>query len=122
MNKVLGDYLYKRRCELGLSQREFAKRCGVSHTYINNIEKGFIGHHSKINPTVGIYSKIANALGVSESDLIGLALGKCGQVGATDEELKYVLFENSSVPDELLLQVKQYAKFIKSRWDQEHTK
>jgi transcriptional regulator, merR len=118
MSNVLGDYIYRRRCELGLSQREFAKKCGVSHTYINYIEKGWIGQSSKVNPTMNIYSKIASALGISETDLVNLKLGQCGQAGATDEEVKYALFGSSTVPDKLLYEVKQYAQYIKARWEQ----
>ncbi len=36
--KVFGDNLKKYRTELGLSQEEFADKCGLHRTYISAIE------------------------------------------------------------------------------------
>jgi transcriptional regulator with XRE-family HTH domain len=35
-----GETLRKRRLALGLSQEEFADRCGLDRTYISGIERG----------------------------------------------------------------------------------
>ena len=38
----LGEFIKQYREEHGISQREFARRCGISNTAIQSIENGFI--------------------------------------------------------------------------------
>jgi transcriptional regulator with XRE-family HTH domain len=68
--KSLGDYLRKRRLDLGLLQREVANRIGVDHSTVTNWEK------DNTVPAIRSYPRIIKFLGY-EPDLMapeGLAL------------------------------------------------
>lgn len=51
------------RTEAGLSQVEFAERCGFYQTYLSRVENG------RANPTLNAMEVIANGLGLSVFDL-----------------------------------------------------
>lgn len=62
----IGEYIRQYREENKLSQREFAKMCGLSNAYISMLEKG-------VNPSTGepavpsmkVYLQISQAMGIS---------------------------------------------------------
>jgi transcriptional regulator with XRE-family HTH domain len=56
----------QRRTELGLSQRELAKRVGVSDAYITQLET-----RERINPSLDVLRRLAKALQVSVAELVG---------------------------------------------------
>jgi transcriptional regulator with XRE-family HTH domain len=56
--------LRKLRLELGLSQEEFADRCGMHRTYIGSIERG------ERNVSIDNVARIAESLGVPPSRLL----------------------------------------------------
>ena len=60
---LLGMRIRKLRETLGISQEEFAERCGFDRTYISMIERG------KRNMSFSNLSKIASGLDVSVSQL-----------------------------------------------------
>lgn len=51
------------RSEMGLSQEELARRCGVSRQTINAIEKG------EYNPTINLCRSICRVLGKTLDEL-----------------------------------------------------
>jgi transcriptional regulator with XRE-family HTH domain len=55
----------RRRTELGISQRELAKRVGVSDAYITQLET-----RERINPTLDVLKKLAKALKVTVAELV----------------------------------------------------
>lgn len=59
-----GGNVRERRQTLGLSQEEFADRCGLDRTYISGVERG-TRNVSLVNICL-----IARALGVSVGDLM----------------------------------------------------
>lgn len=59
-----GAKVQQLRRSLGLSIRGLAKQADVSVAYLSKIEKG------DANPTVGLLSKLADALGVPVDDLL----------------------------------------------------
>ena len=63
--KKLGENIKKLRIEKNISRIEFARILGVDRSFVSNIEKG------KNNPTLSTLSKIASALDVSTSELLG---------------------------------------------------
>ena len=66
----LKDVLKAYRAENGLSQREFAKRCGLSNTHISNLEAGVNPQTGKKTVSdIGTYQKIAAAMGMSLREL-----------------------------------------------------
>ena len=68
--KEIGKVVRSLRGELSL--REFAKKCDVSHTTIDNIEKGFDFRTGKpVQIKMATIEKIAYACGVNISYIIG---------------------------------------------------
>ena len=67
----IGEYIRQYREENKLSQREFAKMCGLSNAYISMLEKG-------VNPSTGepavpsmkVYLQISQAMGISIQTLM----------------------------------------------------
>lgn len=66
----LGEYIYNYRKARGLSQREFAKICGVSNTYITYIEIGRSPSGKPMIPTVTKLKAIAHGMGMTMQELI----------------------------------------------------
>ena len=64
IRKCLGRNLRRFREGKGLSQEKFAFEAQIHRTYISDIEQG------ARNPTIMIVQKLADALGVSASDLL----------------------------------------------------
>jgi len=64
--KRLGKMLKERREEKHLTQAALADKVGVSQAYIAKLEGG-----DKKNPTLALLKKIAKALGVPVTELLG---------------------------------------------------
>jgi predicted transcriptional regulator len=62
--KKLGENLRKWRLKKNMSQGNLATALSVDRAYISNIENG------RMNPTLSTLEKIANALGISSSELL----------------------------------------------------
>ncbi|SHJ61144.1 helix-turn-helix domain-containing protein [Propionispora hippei] len=72
MANKLGNFIREKRGNESL--RELAKRCNVSHTLIDTLEKGYDPRTGKpARPTVDSLKKIAKGLGVNVMDLLILA-------------------------------------------------
>jgi transcriptional regulator with XRE-family HTH domain len=65
MIRRLSGMIKRRRTELGLSQRELAKRVGVSDAYITQLET-----RERINPSLHVLKKLAKALKVTLAELV----------------------------------------------------
>jgi transcriptional regulator with XRE-family HTH domain len=59
----LGTCVRELRLAAGLTQIEFAERCGFYQTYLSRVETG------RANPTLNALEVIANGLGMSVFDL-----------------------------------------------------
>jgi transcriptional regulator with XRE-family HTH domain len=64
IRKRLGSNLKRLREAKGLSQEKFAFEARVHRTYVSDLERG------ARNPTISIVDKLAQALGVTASDLL----------------------------------------------------
>jgi len=62
--KKLGENLRRLRLKKDMSQGDLATALSVDRAYISNIENG------RMNPTLSTLEKIANALGISSSELL----------------------------------------------------
>jgi len=60
----IGISIKKLRTKLKMSQNDFAKACGISMSYLSEIERGLK------NPTIDIVLKIATAFNVKVSEII----------------------------------------------------
>ncbi len=85
----LGRYLKKRLNELKMSEREISARCGISHSYLNQLIKGVNPSTKKnISPTLATFEKLSKGFGVSIEHLQkisrGLKTTDCGNNGHAD--------------------------------------
>lgn len=67
----LGDLIKQYRNEHQLSLREFATRCGLSHAYIDKLEKGHDPRTGKkVEPTLETLTRVSEAMGISLNDIL----------------------------------------------------
>ena len=75
-NYLLGEFIKNKRAEMGLSLREFGNLCGISHTTIDCLEKGYDPRTNKpVNITNSTFGKLSKALGIPISELVELSQG-----------------------------------------------
>jgi transcriptional regulator with XRE-family HTH domain len=73
MNNTLGEFIKSIREERNISVRALAKVIGISHNYLNNIEKGYDPRTKKeIIPSIETLEVISKGLGLQLSDLLHL--------------------------------------------------
>ena len=69
----LGDLIKNYRAENKLSQRDFAKLCNLSHTYIAALEKNIDSRTGKpIAPTLDTVKYVSKAMNMSIEDILHL--------------------------------------------------
>lgn len=68
----LADYIIEYRESHHLSQRQFAKRCGISNSYIALIERGLTPTGKPMIPSMTKLKAIASGMGMTVQDLIDL--------------------------------------------------
>jgi len=66
-SKILPRNIKKYREKLGLSQDQLARKAGIPYSTYIKIESGYT-----INPSIQAVVNIAQALGISIDDLLGL--------------------------------------------------
>jgi transcriptional regulator with XRE-family HTH domain len=67
----LGERLRRIRIKKNLSLREAAERIGVSHTYLNSLEKGMHPQTGKpVNPSAKTLRGISKAYGIPIEELL----------------------------------------------------
>jgi len=126
----LGNFLDKKIKEMKISEREISSRCGISHSYINQIIKGVNPRTGKaISPTLSTLEKLAKGLGISIDDLQKIARGYSEEevFDKIDEKSKFIeeLEKNSTnegipvgtkkdkfIPWEIWNQIKEAENFI----------
>lgn len=81
MSDDVGSRLRTLRTLRGISQRELAKRCGVTHSSLSLIEQG------KVSPSVSSLKKILDAIPMSVGDFFTMDLENGRQVFYGREEL-----------------------------------
>lgn len=70
---LLGDIIKQYRYEHNLSQRAFAKKCNLSHTYIAALEKKFDTRSGKkFAPTIDAVKNISYALEIPLTELLSI--------------------------------------------------
>jgi len=72
----LGEFIKKKLNEKKLSERELARICNLSHSYLNQLISGTNPKTKKqISPTLSTLSKLSNGLDLSVEVLQKIALG-----------------------------------------------
>lgn len=83
----IGEYIRKYRGDMSL--REFAKKCDISHTHLDSIEKGIDPRTGKpVRITVETLKKIAKTMGMSINDLL---------IQSGDVKLNDLQFDNNII-------------------------
>lgn len=69
--KTLGELIKEYRNKNNLTLREFANICGLSHSYINLLEKGVDSRSNKpVEPTLDTIEKVSKAMGSTSEDIL----------------------------------------------------
>ena len=85
----IGEYIRKYRGEMSL--REFADKCGISHTHLDSIEKGYDPRTGKpVRVTVDTLKKIAKTMGMTINDLL---------IQSGDVKISDLQFDNAEFAD-----------------------
>ncbi len=113
--QILGKILYNLR-EKGLSESDFAKKLGLSRSTITDWKTGKTKSYMRYIP------QIADILDVSTSYLledvfIAPSDSALRPLEPTDEDIKFALFGTTQIDDEVLDEVKRFAKYIKDKKD-----
>lgn len=117
---TLGRVIKKRLGELGLSERELAQRCGMSHSYVNQLVKGRNPKTKKhISPTVGTLQKLSTGLEMSPEALQSLVLADkrtdflhSAETRSTPQGVVVGSSEDRVIPTELWQKIKQAQDFM----------
>lgn len=103
----LGKYLKKRLKELKMSEREVSAKCGISHSYLNQIIKGVNPSTNKtISPTLNTLEKLAAGFGVSVEQLQKIARGCTAECSELYEK------EIGNYSPEVLKQINDFQNFM----------
>lgn len=85
----IGNYIKKYRGDMSL--RTFAEKCGISHTHLDSIEKGYDPRTGKpVSVTIETLKKIAAAMNMSVNDLL---------LKSGDVKLEDLVYDNASYID-----------------------
>lgn len=64
LREILASNIKRYRAESGISQDEFAARCGLHRTYIGSVER------QERNVTLETLSQLSQAMGVAAAELL----------------------------------------------------
>lgn len=96
---MLGSYITRRRKSINLSINALAKKAGLSHTYVADIERGNIQQ-----PSIRVIAALATALGTTIEELLTAAgLHSVTNLGlaSNTKDRQEIHPEGSSSPEEL---------------------
>ena len=95
----LGCYIRKYRGNQSL--REFAKKCGISHTHLDSIEKGIDPRSGKsVRVTIDTLEKIAKAMNMTINELL-IKSGEVSEESISEVEKNKCLSNNSLDEDDI---------------------
>lgn len=96
----LGEIIKARRESMGLSLRDFAQICGMSHSYIRNLEDGDPRTRRRVIPTLDYLKKLAPVLDMSFEDLLK-EIGYINDTGYMFDPLKLKLVRGTRTYKEI---------------------
>lgn len=103
--------MHQLRNEMGISMREAANRLQMPYTTYVNYEKGLR------EPSSETLVQIAQFYGVTVDCLLGVEKAPTteGERPVNDDDIKFALFGDAEIDDELYEEVKAFARFAKER-------
>ena len=81
----LSEIVRRYREEHGLSIRQFAKQCGISHSAIANIENETNSYGEAYIPQLGTINKVAYGMGIPARELLSMMDGVKIDESPTDD-------------------------------------
>lgn len=122
---TIGENIRLARKQAGLTQKALSELTGIAEPTIRRYEA------NKLNPKIETVTKIARAMGLYASDLIPdgqwalidmnnafvqeKAPTSEGERSVSDDDIKFALFGDAEIDDELYEEVKAFARFAKER-------
>ena len=70
---TIGEIIETYQREHNMSERAFAKACGLSHTQVNSLKKGKTSNGKKFSPSVDTIRKVAEAMGMTPQEILSNA-------------------------------------------------
>lgn len=117
----IGQRIKNTRENIGMSQSELAKRSHISKQLLYKYENEII-----TNIPSDKIERISSALGIAPAYLMGWenpsendsnSNPSSPNTSATDDDIKFALFNSKDgITDEMLDEVKEFAKFVKSKY------
>lgn len=130
MGNELGEFLREKRGKMSL--REFAAKCGISHTHLDSLEKGADPRTGKkVSVSTETLRLIADGIGVDFLYLACLADGidpnkaegvisPDGNEEITMDEFAYAMYEEGKgLNDESKKKILEMAKFFKQQQEKD---
>lgn len=125
----LGELIKKYRTENKVSQRDFAKLCNLSHTYIAALEKNIDQRTGKpIAPTLDTVKYVAKAMNMQIETVLHLLEDNQEFIMNEDapkynDDFRYAEYNgiNTDGLDETdIEEIKQYVEFVRSKKNKEN--
>lgn len=129
---TIGEIIKDYRKKNGISIREFARRAGISHTYICQLEDNQTGHGTKPNLTVDMIQRLANILNMDPEKLASMVRNELkSPEGQKEKDMEYTLIEmmameflqmtemqkKKQISDEDYAEIKETVSEIKQKLD-----
>lgn len=110
----LGKYLKKKIKELKVSEREISAKCGISHSYLNQLIKGINPSTKKnISPTLSTFEKLSKGFDVSVESLQKIARGLSDEKDTDNVSNKIsFIYDNKDISPGLIKQINEFQDFI----------
>lgn len=120
----LGELIKKYRNENGISQRDFAKLCNLSHTYIAALEKNIDPRTNKpIAPTLDTVKYVSKAMNMSIEEVLHLledtqefVMGK--DAPKFENDFRYASYQGldlEGLDEKDIEELNQFVEFIKNK-------
>lgn len=101
----IGEIIKKRRTELGLTLEEVGNAVGVGKSTVKKWESGFIANMKRDKIAL-----LSNILKINPVDLIDDTDISYNETQINDRQLKFALFGNPDIDDDVLDDIKAIAK------------
>ena len=119
----IGELISKRRSELGLTLEEVGKAVGVSKSTVKKWEDGFISNMKR--DKIAELAKILRLNPVSlitGDELIESNIETLPNNKVTESDIKFALFGDTNVDDEVLEDVMRYARIARQMREDKQNK
>lgn len=108
------DRIHEFRLSKGLTQDEFAEKCGLSRSTVARYEAGVV------TPSFDTLQRMAKVFGISSDYFIG---NEHTQKKIEDDDIKFALFgDPHHITDEQFEEVKRFARYVEEHYHKKEPK